>query len=161
MPPDHPRHTTRVWDAILATELPLDEPLLVAPVYWQQYILHWGANPSVSSLYIEAHTLIWTGLEDATAAHGAVGWAGTLQVFLAMLPQIFITSNSRHTLPGPWVETMPHLCSTQLRTDWKATPGGQSRTTLVHQPTPNWLFANLVAYIHCLLEVLAPLDRQL
>ena len=29
-----------VWDAILATELPLDDPLAVAPVYWQQFVLH-------------------------------------------------------------------------------------------------------------------------
>ena len=32
--PGRPHHATRVWDAILAAELPLDDPLPVAPVYW-------------------------------------------------------------------------------------------------------------------------------
>ena len=38
--PGYPCHATRVWDAILATELPLDNPLHIAPVYWQQFVLH-------------------------------------------------------------------------------------------------------------------------
>ena len=39
-PPTPPRHATRVWDAILATVLPLDDPLTIAPFYWQQFVLH-------------------------------------------------------------------------------------------------------------------------
>ena len=34
-PPGCPCHATRIWDAILATELPLDDPLAVSLVYWQ------------------------------------------------------------------------------------------------------------------------------
>ena len=38
--PSWPHNATRVWDAILAAELPLDNPLHIAPVYWQQFVLH-------------------------------------------------------------------------------------------------------------------------
>ena len=87
--PGRPHHATRVWDAILATELPLDAPLAVAPVYWQQFVLHSGAAPSIANLYTEAHTLLWAGLEEAAVAHGAIGQAGTLEIWLDILPHHF------------------------------------------------------------------------
>ena len=85
----------------MAAELPLDDPFLVAPVCWQQFVLHRGAAPSIVYFYTEAHTLLWTGLEAAAAAHGAIGWAGTLELWLDILPHHFTASATRHTLPGP------------------------------------------------------------
>ena len=41
---------------------PLDDPLNVAPVYWQHFILHLGASPSTVDLYTQAHALIQSGL---------------------------------------------------------------------------------------------------
>ena len=63
---------------------------------------------------MEIHGLLWNGLEEAAAAHRAVYQAGTLEVWLDMLPHLVTTSNSHHTLPGPWLETMPDLHGTQL-----------------------------------------------
>ena len=103
--PGSPLHTTRIWDAILAAELPLEDPLLVAPIYWQQFVLQRGAAPSIADLYTEAGTLLWTGLEAAAAAHGAIGQAGTLALWLDILPHLFTASTTHHTLPGPWVTT--------------------------------------------------------
>ena len=73
----------------MAAELPLDNPLLVAPVYWQQFVLHRGAAPSIADLYAEARTLLQTGLEAAAAAHGAIDRAGTLELWLDILPHLF------------------------------------------------------------------------
>ena len=98
----------------MAAELPLDDPLLVAPVYWQQFVLHRGAAPSIADLYAEARTLLRTGLEAAAAAHGAIGRAGTLELWLDILPHLFTASATRHTLPGPWATTRPDLHGTQL-----------------------------------------------
>ena len=87
--PGCPCHGAKVWDAILATELPLDDSLAVAPVYWQQFMLHGGAAPSIADLYKETCTLLWAGLEEAAVAHGAIGWPGTLEVWLNILPHLF------------------------------------------------------------------------
>ena len=114
--PDCPRHATRVWDAILATELPLDDPLAVAPVYWQQFVLHRGAAPSIANLCTETCTLLWAGLEEAAVAHGAIGRAGTLQIWLDTLPHLFAASDTHRVLPRPWQDSLPDLCGTQLRT---------------------------------------------
>ena len=114
--PGRPRHATRVWDAILATELPLDDPLAVAPVYWQQFVLHRGAVPSIADLYTEARTLLWAGLEEAAVAHGAIGRAGTLEIWLDILPHLFAASETCHALPRPWEDSIPNLRGTQLRT---------------------------------------------
>ena len=124
-------------------------------------MLNQGAEPSVAGLYMETFALLQAGLEEAEAAHGAVGWAGTLEIWFDMLPHLFTTSDSCRTLPSPRVETMPNLCGVQLQKDWVATPRGQLCTILMRQPTPNCLSANWVAYIHCLLEVLAPPNHQL
>ena len=114
--PSRPRHATRVWDAILATELPLDNPLAVAPVYWQQFELHRGAAPSIANLYIETCTLLRAGLEEAAAVHGVIVWAGTLELWLDILSQLFATSDTRHVLPRPWQDSLPDLHGTQLWT---------------------------------------------
>ena len=124
-------------------------------------MLHRGATPSIANLYTEARTLLRTGLEAAAAAHGAIGWAGTLALWLDILPHLFTASATHYTLPGPWVTTRPDLRGTQLQIAWVATPGGQSHATLVRHPTPNWLSANSAAHLHRLLGVLAPLDHQL
>ena len=121
----------------MAAELPLDDPLLIAPVYWQYFVLHRGAAPSIANLYAEARTLLQTKLEVAAEAHGAVGWAGTLALWLDILPHLFTASATRHTLLGPWETIRPDLCGTQLHIAWVATLGGQSYATLVHHPTPN------------------------
>ena len=114
--PGRPRHATRVWDAILATELPLDDPLAVAPVYWHQFVLQRGAAPSIADLYRETHTLLWSGLEEAAVVHGAIGWAGTLELWLDILPHLFSASETCHALPRPWEDSLPDLRGTQLRT---------------------------------------------
>ena len=114
--PGHPRHATRVWDAILATELPLDDPLAVAPVYCQQFVLHRGAAPPIADLYTETRTLLRAGLEEAAVVHGAIGWAGTLEIWLDTLPHLFAASDTHHVLPKPWQDSLPDLCSIQLRT---------------------------------------------
>ena len=65
--PGYPRYATRVWDAILAMELPLDVPLAVAPAYWQQFMLHRGTAPSIANLYIETTLcfgLAWKRLQQ-------------------------------------------------------------------------------------------------
>ena len=82
----HPCHATRVWNAILAMDLPLYEPLDIAPVYWQQFVLHQGIAPSVANLCMENHTLFQMGLEGPAVAHGAIGMAGTLAIWLDLLP---------------------------------------------------------------------------
>ena len=55
--PGHPHHANRVTDAILAMELPPDDPLHIAPIYWQQFMLHRGVPPSIADLYTEACAL--------------------------------------------------------------------------------------------------------
>ena len=114
-PPGQPCHATRVWDAILATKLPLDDPLAVAPIYWQQFVLHQGTAPSVANLYTVTHTLLWARLEEAAAAHGEIAWAGTLEIWLHLLPHLFATLDTRHMLPRPWQDSLPDLRGTQLR----------------------------------------------
>ena len=56
---------------------------------------------------------------------------------------------------------MLDLYDMQLWMYCMAIPVGGFCVTLVYHPTSNWLSANLVAHIHCLLEVLAPLNYQL
>ena len=114
-PPGRPRHATRVWDAILATELPLDDPLAVAPVYWQQFVLHRGAAPSIADLYTETRTLLRAGLEAAAATRSAIAQAGTLEIWLDLLPHLFAASDTHHVLPRPWQDSLPDLRGTQLR----------------------------------------------
>ena len=83
-------------------ELPLDDPLAVAPVYWQQFVLHRGFAPYIANLYTETHSLLWAGLEESAAAHGAIGQAGTLELWLNILPQLFAALDTRYALPRPW-----------------------------------------------------------
>ena len=59
-------------------ELPLDDPLAVALVYWQQFVLSWGAAPSIADLYAETHMLFRASLNEAAMVHGAISQAGTL-----------------------------------------------------------------------------------
>ena len=56
------------------------------------------------------------GLEEAAAAHGAIGRAGTLELWLDILPYLFSASETHHALPRPWEDSMPDLRGTQLRT---------------------------------------------
>ena len=99
--PSRPRHATRVWDAILATELPLNDPLAVAHIYWQQFVLHRGAAPSIAGLYTETRTLLRAGLEEAAAVHSAIGRAETLKIWLDTLPHLFAALDTHHMLPRP------------------------------------------------------------
>ena len=59
--------------------------------------------------------MLWAGLEEAAAAHDAIGQAGTLEIWLALLPHLFTTSETYHTLPRPWQDSLPDLHGTQLR----------------------------------------------
>ena len=81
--------------------LPLDDPLAVTPVYWQQFALHQGTAPSIADLYTETHTMLQAGLEEIIVAHGAICRAGTLELWLGLLPHLFTTSKTYHTLPRP------------------------------------------------------------
>ena len=92
---------TRVWDATLAMELPLDNPLTVAPIYWQQFVLHQGAAPSIAKLYTETRTLFQAGLEEAAASHGMIGWAGLLELWLDILPTFFLLQRLAMHCLGP------------------------------------------------------------
>ena len=47
--------------------------------------------------------------------HGAIGWAGTLELWLNILPNLFSASETRHALPRPWEDSMPDLHGTQLQ----------------------------------------------
>ena len=60
--------------------------------------------------------MLWAGLEEAAAAHSAIGQAGTLAIWLDLLPHLFTTSETYHALPRPWHDALPDLCGTQLRT---------------------------------------------
>ena len=111
-PPSRPCHATRVWDPILATELPLDDPLAVAPVYWQQFVLHRGAAPSIAELYTETSTLLQAGLEEAAALHSAIAQAATLEIWLDLLPHLFAALDMHYVLPRPWQDSLPDLCGT-------------------------------------------------
>ena len=105
--------------------------------------------------------MLRAGLEEATAAHGAIGQVVAFELWLDMLPHFFAGGYTHHALPDPWEDAMPDLHSTQLWMAWVATPGGRLRATLVCQPSLNWLTTTSSAYIHRLLEVLAPPTRQL
>ena len=114
--PGRPCHATRVWDAILAMELPLDDPLAVTPAYWQQFVLHQGTAPSIANLYTETRTLLRAGLEvGCSSAWCAIGRAGTLELWLDILPHLFAASDTRHILPRPWQDSLRDLCGTQLQ----------------------------------------------
>ena len=60
--------------------------------------------------------MLWAGLEEAAAAHGAIGRAGTLEIWLDLLPHLFTTLETYHTLPRPWHDSLPDLRGTQLWT---------------------------------------------
>ena len=81
-PPSHPRHATRVWDTILAVELPLNDPLAIAPVYCQKFVLHSGTALSIADLYTETYTVLWMGVEESAVVHSAIGWARSLEIGL-------------------------------------------------------------------------------
>ena len=114
--PGSPHHATMVWDAILAAELSLDNPLAFAPVFWKQFLLHQSIAPSIAGLYIETGTLLQIGLKEAATVHGAIGWAGTLELWLDILPHLFAALATYHTLHRPWEDSMLYLCGTQLWT---------------------------------------------
>ena len=111
----HPRHATRVWDAILPMDLPLDDSLAVDPVNWQKFVLHQGAAPFIGNLYTETCILIKAGLEEAAVVHSVIGLAGTLELWLDLLPQLSATSETHHALLRLWEDFMPNLCGTQLQ----------------------------------------------
>ena len=79
-------------------------------------MLQLGAAPSFADLYRETRTLLWSGLEEAAVAHGAIGQAGTLELWMDILPHLFSASETCHALPRPWEDSIPNLPSTQLRT---------------------------------------------
>ena len=79
-------------------------------------MLHRGAAPSIADLYTETRSMLRAGLEEAAATHGAIGWAGTLELWVDMLLHLFAASDTRHALPSPWENTMPDLRGTQLQT---------------------------------------------
>ena len=110
--PGRPRHATRVWDAILAAEAPLDDPLDVAPVYWQQMVEARGAAPTIADLYTETRELLMAGLEDSAATFGAVGRAGTLGVWRDIVAHLYAAGDTRHTLPSAWEDATPDLRGT-------------------------------------------------
>ena len=91
---------------------------------------------------------------------GAMGWVGTMQLWLNILPHLFISSATHYTLPGPWGDTRPDLSDTQLQVAWVATPGGSPHATLVCYLTPAWLSSNSLANRHRLLCILVPLNCQ-
>ena len=72
-------------------------------------MLHRGTAPSIADLYTETRTLLWAGLEEAAAAHGAIGQAGTLEIWLDTLPHLFAASDTHHVLPRPWQDSLPDL----------------------------------------------------
>ena len=49
-------------------------------------------------------------------AHGAIGWVGTLELWLDILPHLFSALETCHALPWPWEDSIPNLRGTQLRT---------------------------------------------
>ena len=115
-PPSHPVHATRIWDATLATVLPLDDHLTVAPVYWQQFVLHHIAALPIANLYTETCTLLWANLEEEAAAHSVIAQAGTLEIWLDLLPHLFSALDTHHVFPRLWQDSLPDLHSTHLWT---------------------------------------------
>ena len=79
-------------------------------------MLHQGTIPSIADLYPKTYTLLWVGLEEAAVAHGVIGWAGTLELWMDILPYLFSASATHHALPRPWEDSLPNLHGTQLRT---------------------------------------------
>ena len=65
-------------------------------------MLHQGVAPSIANLYTETRTLLWVGLEEAAVAHGAIGWAGTLKLWLDILSHLFAALETYHALPRRW-----------------------------------------------------------
>ena len=49
-------------------------------------------------------------------AHGAIGRAGTLEIWLDILPHLFSASETCHALPRPWENSIPNLRGMQLQT---------------------------------------------
>ena len=127
----------------------MDNPLHIAHVYWQQFVLHQGAAPSLANLYTEALALLQTGIEEDAAVHSAMGWAGTLELWLDMLPHLFSALVTRHALPSPWEGTRPDFHCTQLKMAWVATLKGQSHATLVCLPQTGCLPTPWPIFITC------------
>ena len=73
---------------------PLDDPLDIAPVYWQHFVLHQGIPPTIADLYTKSPTMLWMGLEESAVVQGAISCAGTLELWLHMLPYLFSLSNT-------------------------------------------------------------------
>ena len=46
----------------------------------------------------------------------AIAQAGTLEIWLDLLPHLFAASDTHHVLPRPWQDSLPDLRGTQLRT---------------------------------------------
>ena len=104
-----------VLDAILAAKLPLNDPLAIAAICWQQFMLHRSAVPSIFNVYTKTHTLLQVSFEHAAKAHGAIGEAWTLELWLDMLPYFFVALNTFNMFPRPWEDSMHDLCSIQLQ----------------------------------------------
>ena len=79
-------------------------------------MLHRGTAPSIADLYTETRTMLWAGLEEAEAAHGAIGRARTLEIWLELLLHLLAASDTHHVLPRPWQDSLPDLRGAQLRT---------------------------------------------
>ena len=61
-------------------------------------------------------SMLWASMEEALATHGAIGWAGTLELWLDILLHLFSASETHYSLPIPWEDTMPDIRGTQLQT---------------------------------------------
>ena len=73
----------------------------MALVHWQQFVLHWGATPSITDFYTETHTIIQASLEEAAAVHSATRYARILELRLDLHPQLFAASDTCRPLHRP------------------------------------------------------------
>ena len=159
--PGRPRHATAVWDAILAAETPLDHPLHVAPIYWQEFVSARGAPPTVRDLYSETRALLRDGLTES-AISGTLARSGTLPLWLDILPHLFAAGDTELALPASWARTVcPSLRGTQLRVADRPVRGRGTVPRLIRHRTPNWLTANSVSHLHTMLSTLYPPTRRL
>ena len=100
----------------MAADLPLNDPLPVVTVYWNQFVLHEGAVPYIANLYTETCTMLQAGLQETAAVHVVIGWVGTMGLWLDLLPHLFAALDTLHRLPRPWEDSIPDLHGTELRT---------------------------------------------
>ena len=85
-------------------------------MYWQHFVLHWSAGPSIANLYTKTCTMLWAGLEEAAVVHGILGWAGNLELWLDMQPHLLVVLDIHHALSRSWVYSRTDLHGTHLLT---------------------------------------------